>query len=301
MLFFTRSQTALRRFKMRISNRWQDFEVIDAGNGMKTERYKAIVVRRPDPVATWKPVAPSMGVDAFFDTEWHFNKTLPESWTLTYGDMLLKVRPTSFKHTGVFPEQAVNWDWMRNVIQSSSQEVRILNLFGYTGAATIACAMEPNVTEVVHIDALKSLNEWTRENISLNQLDHKMIRTITEDVMKFLNREKRRGRTYHGIIMDPPSFGRGPKGERWKIKDQLAPLLQAAVELLDKEALFLSVNTYTTDLKPETVRHLLDAVLQSVGFPTTTHSDDIGLPITTMDQTLFAGVTTRWCYDENLL
>ncbi|WZU02419.1 class I SAM-dependent methyltransferase [Erysipelothrix sp. D19-032] len=116
---------------------------------------------------------------------------------------------------------------MRNVIQSSSQEVRILNLFGYTGAATIACAMEPNVTEVVHIDALKSLNEWTRENISLNRLDHKMIRTITEDVIKFLNREKRRGRTYHGIIMDPPSFGRGPKGERWKIKDQLAPLLQS--------------------------------------------------------------------------
>lgn len=285
---------------MRVPIEWTDFEVLDAGNGLKTERYHDIIVRRPDPVATWKPTTPGMPIDAFFKEGWHFNRTLPESWIIQYKDLNFKVRPTSFKHTGIFPEQAVNWDWMRSVIQTHTEPVRILNLFGYTGGATIACAKE-NVEEVVHIDALKGMIAWTRENIELNDLTDKKIRTIVEDAMKFIEREKRRGRTYHGIVMDPPSFGRGPKGERWKIEEQLQPLLNAAMELLDPNALFVVLNTYTTNLSPKKVRHALNDALRDQKFPLNTHSEAIGLPITSMDTMLPCGVTTRWCYDENLL
>ncbi|QIK69674.1 SAM-dependent methyltransferase [Erysipelothrix sp. HDW6C] len=285
---------------MRFTNDWRDFEVIDAGNGTKIERYNDITLKRPEPVATWAPMAPQMHVDAAFNETWRFYKKLPTDWTIRYKDLSFLVRPTTFKHTGIFPEQAVNWDWMRTVIQTSEKPLRILNLFGYTGGATIACAMEDNVEEVVHIDALKSLNEWAQENVALNDLGDKKIRTITEDVMKFLEREKRRGRTYHGIIMDPPSYGRGPKGERWKIENQLQPLMEAALAILDPEALFMVINTYTTNLEPKRVHFTLQNALNNTGFPAHIHSEEIGLPITTMQQKLNCGVTTRWCYREDL-
>lgn len=285
---------------MRISNQWVDYECVDAGDGEKVERYQNVLLRRPEPVAT-RPMNNTYAVDAFFDQSWHFQKELPKSWHVSYKDMKFIVFPTSFKHTGIFPEHAVNWDWMRSVIRQEEKTLRILNLFAYTGAATIACAMEPNTQEVVHIDALKSLNTWAQENVALNGLEDKTIRTITEDVLKFCAREKKRGRTYHGIVMDPPSFGRGPKGERWKIEGMLDTLIEAALDILDKDACFLSINTYTTHLGPETVRKKLVNHLTRKGFEPNVSADTIGLPITHKKKALMCGVTTRWCSNENLL
>lgn len=285
---------------MRIANDWSNFEVVDAGDGVKIERYNSILLQRPDPVASW-PLSKSYSVDAWFDSSWHFNKHLAQEIHLDYKDLRFQIMPTTFKHTGIFPEQAINWDWMRSVIQSSNKQLRILNLFGYTGGATVACAKEDNVIEVVHIDALKSLNNWTKTNISLNNLDHKTVRTINEDAMKFLDRELRRGRTYHGIIMDPPSYGKGPKGEVWRIEQQLEPLLEKAVSILDRDALFIVLNTYTTNLPQSKVQSSLNQALKRHNFKLTTHTDGLGLPITNSKKVLSCGVTTRWCYDENLL
>ncbi|QIK57117.1 SAM-dependent methyltransferase [Erysipelothrix sp. HDW6A] len=286
---------------MRITNDWKDFEVLDAGNEMKVERYASTIVKRPEPTATWNLSTKHIDIDASFDKAWNIH-TKDLNTQIAYKDLKFLIRGTAFKHTGLFPEQAVNWDWMRSVIQKSPHDnLRILNLFGYTGGATIACAKEKKVAEVVHIDALKSLNEWTQENVGLNQLKDKTIRTITEDVMKFLAREKRRGRTYHGIIMDPPSFGRGPKGQRWDIVKQLEPLLRLALEILDKDAIFLVLNTYSTNLSAQSVNTTFSKVLKEFNFPRNIDTQAIGLPITYQDKILRCGQTTRWSFDENLL
>lgn len=286
---------------MRIANKWIDFEVIDAGQGVKIERYNDTILKRPEPTATGALALKSYNADATFDTKWRFKKQLPESIELTYQDMKMLIRPTGFKHTGIFPEQAVNWDWARSVIKEANQPLRILNLFGYTGGATVACAMEDNVVEVVHIDALKSLNAWTQENVKLNNLEHKTVRTITEDVLKFLDREIKRGRTYHGIIMDPPSYGKGPKGEVWRIEEKLPLLLDKAIALLDQDAQFMILNTYTTNLGVNKVKHIFDSHLKRNGVRGYTHSDQIGLPISYKDEKLACGITTRWSKNENSL
>lgn len=286
---------------MRIADKWTDFEIIDAGNGVKIERYGDVVLKRPDPLASWPLSNHPIKVDASFEGSWIHHNDVSVPPTISYHDMVLAIKPTDFKHTGIFPEQAVNWDWMRNVIRQSDEPLRILNLFGYTGGATIACALEDNAVEVVHIDALKSLNTWVRNNVSLNHLDHKTIRTITEDALKFLDREKRRGRTYHGIIMDPPSYGKGPKGEVWRIEQQLPTLLDKAFDLLDPHGKFVVLNTYTTNLGSSAVQTLFNQKLAAFGFPLNTHSEAIGLPITYQNKPLACGITTRWSYDENLL
>lgn len=286
---------------MRIPLHWEDFEVIDAGKGVKIERYTEFILKRPEPTATGPLTLKSYDPDATFDTKWRFKTQLPESIILRYQDMKLLVRPTTFKHTGVFPEQAVNWDWARTVIRDYKKPMRILNLFGYTGGATIACAMEDNVEEVVHIDALKSLNAWTQENVQLNNLGEKTIRTITEDVLKFLDRELKRGRTYHGIIMDPPSYGKGPKGEVWRIEEKLPLLLDKAIALLDEDAQFMILNTYTTNLGINKVKHIFDSHLKRNGIKGHTHSDNIGLPISYKDEVLACGITSRWSKNENIL
>ena len=286
---------------MRIADKWNDFEIIDAGSGIKIERYGTHILKRPDPMASWPLSQHPIALDAEFDKTWiyHTNDTITS--TITYGDMTLAIKPTDFKHTGIFPEQAINWDWMRSVIRTTDEPLRILNLFGYTGGATIACALEPNVVEVVHIDALKSLNSWVQTNVSLNHLEGKTIRTITEDALKFLDREKRRGRTYHGIIMDPPSYGKGPRGEVWRIEQQLQTLLEKAFEVLDPNAKFVVLNTYTTNLSSASVQKRFNQTCSKFKFALNTHSDAIGLPITYQNKPLACGITTRWSYDENLL
>lgn len=285
---------------MRKANKWQDYKVLEASNLEKIESYNNIIVKRPELVAEWNRKHKDYDLNAVYTDKWTYYKDTPEQ-VIGYKDLKFKVKFENSKQVGLFPEQAVNWDWMRSIIKTSKEPVRILNLFAYTGGATIACAKEDNVEEVVHIDALKSSIEWTQDNIKLNGLEDKKIRTIVEDVLKFVIREKKRGRSYHGIILDPPSFGRGPKGQRWKIEDQLPALLKACLEILDDNALFLVLNTYTKDLQPLMVKPILDKALITAGMNTQTHSDTIGLPIESNGSELLCGVTTRWSYRKDLL
>lgn len=282
---------------MKISRQWENYACLDIGDGYKIERFGEWILKRPEPTAGGEL---TMGI-AHFDGEFvngEWRHHLPESWILEYKDMKFQLKLSEFKHIGIFPEQALNWDLIRSIHNTHDKPMRILNLFGYTGAATVAAAMG-NVEEVVHVDALKSANIRTQENIRLNNLEDKVVRTIVDDVMKFLDREIRRGRTYHGIIMDPPSFGRGPKGEKWKIEDQLDSLIEKAVALLDEEAVFMIINTYTSQLTPDNVLSKFKKQFKP-GYGQF-DTNVIGLPIKHKDFVLKAGNTTRWCKYPELL
>ena len=192
---------------------------------------------------------------------WEYKKKFKESWTISFKELRFKVSPTGFKHTGLFPEQAANWDFMMKKIKDSKREdIRVLNLFAYTGGATMACAAA-GASEVVHVDASKGMVSWAKENMVLSHLEDKKIRFIVDDVLKFVQREKRRGRTYHAIIMDPPSYGRGPNGEVWKLEEQLYPLISACMEILDEDPLFFLVNSYTTGFPPTVLHNLLNSTV----------------------------------------
>lgn len=285
---------------MRVANKWKEYECLDAGEGYKIERFGEYYLKRPEPTMTHR--LKTKGID--FNAEYNNNEwiitDLPNAWILNYENMKLNLQLHEFKHLGVFPEQAVNWDFIIEAGKRHHEPIRVLNLFGYTGAATVAAALG-NVEEVVHIDALKSAIKKTQENILLNNLSDKKIRTITEDVMKFLIREKKRGRTYHAIIMDPPSFGRGPKGTAWKIEEQLESLINACLDILDKDAIYLMLNTYTTNLSKDEVLKVLKKQFNDRNITHGTFdSQDIGVPITS-GGVLTSGKTTRWCIYEDLL
>ena len=285
---------------MRKTKHWHDYQLVDAGDGIKIEKFKELLIERPEPQALWKRHTDIKADAVYSNGQWSIKKDTPKECIITYDDMRFQITIDQGKQVRLFPEQAVNWDWMRQVIRKQNHPVRILNLFAYTGGATIACAME-NIEEIVHIDALKSANNTARTNIELNHLEDKTIRIIQEDALKFLLREKKRGRTYHGIVMDPPSFGRGPNKEQWKIEDQLHLLLDAAVDILDPHACFLSVNTYTSNLSSASVVKQMNAALVKHNFKAISHSDAIGLTIASTGNSLPCGITTRWSNDENLL
>lgn len=285
-----------------IADQWKDYECIDTGNGEKLERWKDVILRRPDPQVLW----PIQDEDSLWQQphahyhrsksgggNWEYKKKFKESWSISYKELRFKVSPTGFKHTGLFPEQAANWDFMMEQIHQANREIRVLNLFAYTGGATMACAYA-GATEVVHVDASKGMVNWAKENMVLSHLEQRKIRFIVDDVLKFVAREKRRGRTYHAIIMDPPSYGRGPNGEVWKIEEQLYPLISACLEILDEDPLFFLVNSYTTGFPPTALYNLLHGtVLQKhpEGF---TEAGEIGLPITRSQTTLPCGIYGRW-------
>ena len=216
---------------MFIADGWKDYEVLDTGDGEKLERWGDIILRRPDPQAIWPKQQPDMWrrADAHYHRstkgggEWEFLRRLPERWQISYRDLRFYVRPTNFKHTGLFPEQAVNWDWMSGLIKQRGG-ARVLNLFGYTGGATVACAKAG--AEVCHVDAAKGMVLWARENRELSGVDESRVRWIIDDALKFVQREKRRGKTYDGLLMDPPSYGRGPGGEVWKLENELYGLVE---------------------------------------------------------------------------
>ena len=219
---------------LRLADQWQDYECLDAGDGEKLERWGTVILRRPDPQALW-PKSPTErrwnSPHAHYHRSakgggaWSFLKPLPASWTIGYRDLRFKVAPTDFKHTGLFPEQASNWDWMAQQLHAHPN-ARVLNLFAYTGGATLACA-HAGAQEVVHVDASKGMIQWAKENQDLSHLNSSTIRFLVDDALKFVEREHRRGRRYHGIVLDPPSYGRGPNNELWKLEDSLAPLLSA--------------------------------------------------------------------------
>lgn len=250
---------------MNISNKWQDYKCLKTGDGEKLERWGNIILNRPDPQIIWRKTQKWTNYDGYYHRSsegggyWEYQKKLPEYWTVNYNNLTFKVSPTNFKHTGIFPEQASNWDYIDKKIKEYLQnhkEIHILNLFAYTGCATMAAA-NANATEVVHVDASKSINEWAKENMKLCHLENKKIRFITEDVIKFLEREKRRGHTYQGIIMDPPSYGRGPNKEVWKFENDFPKLLDKVKDILDEDYSFILINSYTTGISHISLENIL--------------------------------------------
>jgi 23S rRNA (cytosine1962-C5)-methyltransferase len=284
---------------MRSTNGWEDFELLDASRGERLERWGKHILIRPDPQVIWKTPRGKCWnrADAVYHRSekggggWE-NKTLPdEGWVIGYSNLKFNVRPTGFKHMGVFPEQAVNWDWMRDVIVYSNRPARILNLFAYTGGATLACAAAG--ASVCHVDASKGMVNWARDNAKLSGLADKPVRWIVDDCKKFVERELRRGAKYDGIVMDPPSYGRGPTGEVWKLEEEIYPLVELCAGLLGENPLFFLLNSYTTGLAPSVSGYILGALIQKTRGGVV-ESDEIGLPVTSSGMILPCGSTAIW-------
>lgn len=269
---------------MWIAEHWQDYELIDTSAGEKLERWGKYVLRRPDPQAVWdtpKEHPLWEKADAVYHRDssgggrWDIRR-LPEWWPVRYRELTFCIKPMSFKHTGLFPEQAVNWDWAAGLIAGAGRPVRVLNLFAYTGGATVACAAAGG--QVCHVDAAKGMTRWARENLEASGLADRPVRFLVDDCLKFVEREKRRGRRYEAVILDPPSYGRGPGGEVWKLEEQLYALLSSCVGLLSKAPLFFLLNAYTTGLSPSAMAYLL-GVTVGRAFPAGRLSaGEIGLP-----------------------
>lgn len=285
------------------ADQWEDYQCLDAGDGEKLESWKGIVLRRPDPQAIWPKdtkSSPWSEVDAHYHRSksggghWEYKKKLPESWTIQYKGLTFKVSPTGFKHTGIFPEQSVNWDWMMNLIQKHrEEEIRVLNLFAYTGCASMACSYA-GASEVVHVDASKGMVQWAKENRDLSHLTENKIRFIVDDCLKFVEREKRRGHTYHGILMDPPSYGRGPNGEMWKFEKEITTLIRATEEILDEHALFYLINSYTTGFSSTVLENLLKTMVLPKHPEGKVETGEIALPLQNRDMLLPCGIYGRW-------
>ena len=279
---------------MNISCEWNDYTCIASGDGEKLEKWGNYILRRPDPQIIWPKTDKNLwnNWDGFYHRSnkgggyWEFKKKLPDSWTIKYKNLKFKVSPTNFKHTGIFPEQATNWDFVANQIKNSGRkDFRVLNLFAYTGCATIS-ASAAGASEVVHVDSSTGMIEWAKENRDLSEIHDNYIRYIIDDVMKFLAREKRRGRTYHGIIMDPPSYGRGPNGEVWKLEDNLGELLKKAKDVLDDDYSFLLINSYTTGISPTSLNNILSLIFNGDNIVT----GEIGLPVKENNLVLPCGI-----------
>ena len=288
---------------MKVSADWKDYECIDAGNGEKLERWGKVVFRRPEPQAMWNTEYDEAWkkIDGFYHRSdkgggyWDFKTKLPEFWTIKYKDLTFKVSPTNFKHTGLFPEQATNWDFMIDKISNANRPIKVLNLFAYTGGATMACSYAGAV-EVVHVDASKGMTEWAKENMHLCNLDDHKIRFIVDDCLKFVEREARRGNKYDAIIMDPPSYGRGPNGEVWKFEHNLYNLINACMKILSDKPLFFLINSYTTGISSTVLHNILKVTLVSK-YKGTIDYGEIGLPITKNNLVLPCGIYGRW--EEN--
>ncbi len=267
---------------IRLAQNWADYEVIATGDGYKLERWKEVYLLRPDPQVIWKSERDLFAypkLNAVYRRSekggggWEYRKPMPSEWNITYRNLTFKVKPMGFKHTGLFPEQAVNWDRMSELIRNANRPIKVLNLFAYTGGATVACAAAG--AEVVHVDAAKGMVERAGENARLSGITSG-IRYIVDDCMKFVRREIRRGNKYDAIIMDPPSYGRGPNGEMWKIEDGLFSFAQLCAEVLSEDPLFYLINSYTTGLQPAVLNNILSLCLK--GRTGKIESYEVGLP-----------------------
>lgn len=270
---------------MRIADKWQDYCLIDTSKGERLERWGDITLIRPDPQIIWENPAPATEwstAHAKYNRSntgggsWDYRKKFNESWTIKYGDLTFMVKPTGFKHTGLFPEQAVNWDYCDKLIRGAGRQINVLNLFAYTGGATIACANAG--AKVCHLDAVKGMVDWAKENARLSGLSDKPIRWIVDDAMKFLGREIRRGNKYDGIILDPPSYGRGTNGEMWKLEDCIYELMQRCTAVLSDKPLFLLLNSYTTGLSPSVMSYLLNMTVGQK-YKISVNAEEIALPV----------------------
>ena len=285
---------------MWIADKWEDYELLDCGGGEKLERWGRQILVRPDPQAIWETPHANRGWKNA-QGRYHRSSTggghwdkekLPEQWQMRYRDLTFQCKPMNFKHTGLFPEQAVNWDFAREKIEQAGRPNRVLNLFAYTGAASVACAKSG--ASVCHVDAAKGMVAWAKENAKVSGLADAPIRWIVDDCAKFVEREIRRGKTYDAIIMDPPSYGRGPGGEVWKLEDNLFPFVKLCSQVLSDKPLFVIINSYTTGLAPSVLGYMLHLlVAEKYGGRVTW--DELGLPVTETGLALPCGATGRWC------
>ena len=284
---------------MWLADGWKDYEVIDCSKGEKLERWGDYLLVRPDPQVIWDTPKKHKGwkkMNGHYHRsskgggEWEFFD-LPEQWTINYKELTFNLKPFSFKHTGLFPEQAVNWDFMADKIRNADREIKVLNLFAYTGGATLACAEAG--ASVSHVDASKGMVQWARENAAASGLSDKPIRWLVDDCEKFVQREIRRGKTYDAIVMDPPSYGRGPGGEIWKLEDCIYDLVKTCSGVLSDEPLFFLLNSYTTGLSPSVMAYILRDVL-GTRFGGNVTADEIGLPVEATGGVLPCGSTAIW-------
>lgn len=286
---------------MWLANQWKQYEVLDTSNGEKLERWGDYLLIRPDPQVIWNTPKTEKGwkhCNGHYHRsnkgggEWEFFD-LPKQWSIHYHslDLTFQLKPFSFKHTGLFPEQAANWEWFSKLIKEANRPIRVLNLFAYTGGATLAAAKAG--AQVTHVDASKGMVSWAKENAKSSGLENAPIRWIVDDCQKFVEREIRRGKKYDAIIMDPPSYGRGPSGEVWKIEDAIHPLVQLCSQILSDEPLFFLINSYTTGFAPAVLSYLLGVEVVSK-FGGTVMSDEIGLPVTKTGLVLPCGSSGRW-------
>lgn len=283
---------------MWVADGWNDYEVLDTSNGEKLERWGAYILVRPDPQViwdtphdhpAWKKKNGHYHRSNKGGGEWEFFR-LPKQWSIQYKKLTFNLKPFSFKHTGLFPEQAANWDWFGDKIRDAGRPVKVLNLFAYTGGATLAAAEAG--AAVTHVDASKGMVTWAKENAVSSGLKDAPIRWIVDDCKKFVEREIRRGNHYDGIIMDPPSYGRGPKGEVWKIEEAIFPFIQLCAQLLSEKPLFFLVNSYTTGLAPSVLTYMISTALKAHGG--SVEAQEIGLPVTSSGLILPCGASGRW-------
>ena len=283
---------------MDVARDWKDYEILDMANGEKLERWKNIVLVRPDPQIIWKNKSfPNKWEDvnaryirsSTGGGNWDFNKKVPANWQIKHKDLTFNIKPMGFKHTGLFPEQAVNWDWMINKIKHANRDIKVLNLFAYTGGATVACSYAG--ASVCHVDSSKGMVTWAKENIISSGLEKNPVRYIIDDVVKFVNREIRRENKYDAIIMDPPSYGRGTNGEVWKFEENIADLVELCTRVLSDKPLFFLINSYTTGISSTVLENILKLNIKAKG---KLSSGELGLPMSDSNLILPCGIYGRW-------
>ena len=284
---------------MWICNDWKDYEIIDASGGEKLERWGDYLLIRPDPQAIWNTKKEHEG---WYHPNAHYHRSkkgggswefidLPKQWSINYKELQFELKPFSFKHTGLFPEQAVNWDYMMNKIRKAGRPVKVLNLFAYTGGATVACAKAG--AAVTHVDASKGMVTWAKENAAASGLSDAPIRYLVDDCVKFVEREIRRGNHYDGILMDPPSYGRGPGGEVWKIEEKIHDLVKLCSRFLSDDPLFFIINSYTTGLQPAVLSYIINTEITGY-FGGKVRAEEIGLPVSSNGLSFPCGCSARW-------
>ena len=294
---------------MKVANNWKDYEILDMANGEKLERWNNIYLVRPDPQIIWndkqypekwKQANARYNRSSTGGGHWDYKKRLPDSWQIKYKNLTFNIKPMGFKHTGIFPEQAVNWDWMMVKIQSeiktTNREVKVLNLFAYTGGATVACLYAG--ASVCHVDSSKGMVAWAKENVVSSRLQERPVRYIVDDVVKFVQREIRRGNKYDAIIMDPPSYGRGTNGEVWKFEENLPMLIEICMQVLSDNPLFFLINSYTTGTSSMVLENLLKMNMRKKYGKRADNgifeNGEVGLPMTDSDFILPCGIYSKW-------
>lgn len=285
---------------MRYTSDWKDYELLDCSSGERLERWGNVTLIRPDPQVIWKTPKKHPAwrrADAVYHRSssgggnWEIKNKIPSFWSIDYGDLSFNVKTMGFKHTGIFPEQAVNWDYTAKLIKNAGRPVKVLNLFAYTGGATVACLKAG--AEVVHVDASKGMVQWAKENAVASGVADRKVRWIVDDCVKFVQREIRRGNKYDIIIMDPPSYGRGPGGEIWKLENEVYSFVELCSQVLSDNPIMVLINSYTTGLSPAVMQYILGALIKPK-FGGVVESDEIGLPVTQTGMILPCGASAIW-------